>query len=118
MFNLIFYEDNEGYSEVADLLKKLRKRAETSKDAKVNFYKIVSYFDMLAERGTSMGEPFTKYLGDGIWELRPLRNRILYAYYEEGSYIILHHFIKKTQKTPSREIRKAKANLKDYRKRE
>ena len=83
----------------------------------MNFYKMVAYLDLLAERGTAMGEPITKYLGDGIWELRPLRNRILYAYCEDDSFIILHHFIKKTQKTPVRELRRAKANLKDYKRR-
>ena len=30
-----------------------------------------------------------------------------------GSYVLLHHFIKKTQKTPSKEIEKAKRELAD-----
>lgn len=117
MYNLIFYEGKDGRSDVADLLKELRERADTSKDARVNFYKIVAYLDLLSEKGPAMGEPVSKYLGDGIWELRPLRNRILYACCDGDSYIILHHFIKKTRKTPAREIRRAKENLKDYKKR-
>jgi len=37
---------------------------------------------------------------------------------EKGkSFILLHHFVKKTQKTPSREIDQAKRNLTDYRER-
>lgn len=31
-----------------------------------------------------------------------------------SKFIILHHFIKKTQKIPKREIEQAKKNLQDY----
>lgn len=43
-----------------------------------------------------------------------LRNRFLYAYHKDNKFIILHHFIKKTQKTPKREIEQVKRNLQDY----
>ncbi|MCI9320952.1 MAG: hypothetical protein HFH05_12875 [Lachnospiraceae bacterium] len=62
-------------------------------------------------------QPFSHRLRnlDGeIWELRPLRNRFLYAYYKDNRFIILHRFLKKTQKTPKREIEQAKRNLQDY----
>ena len=52
-----------------------------------------------------------------IWELRPLANRILYAYHEENTFVLLHHFKKDTRKTPKREIEKAKNELDEYRKR-
>ena len=35
--------------------------------------------DMLEELGTRVGEPVTKHLDGEIWELRPLKNRFLYA---------------------------------------
>ena len=73
--------------------------------------------DMLEKMGTRVGEPVTKHLTGEIWELRPLKNRILYAYYEDDKFIVLHHFVKKTQKTPKREIEKAIRNLSDYRER-
>ena len=59
----------------------------------------------------------TKHIEGSIWELRPLRNRFLYAYYEEGIFVVLHYFIKKTQKTPRRELERAKRNLEIYRSR-
>jgi len=31
-----------------------------------------------------------------------------------GTYVLLHHFQKKSQKTPRREILKAKSEMKDY----
>ena len=114
MYEIIFYEDRDGKSEVADYIRDLRMKAEKNKHSRINFEKIVAYFDLLEEMGTRIGEPVTKHLDGEIWELRPLRNRILYAYYKDNKFVILHHFIKKTQKTPSREIQKAKNNLRDF----
>ncbi len=44
--------------------------------------------DMLEELGTRVGEPVTKHLDGEIWELRPLKNRFLYAYYKDNKFII------------------------------
>jgi phage-related protein len=55
-----------------------------------------------------------KPLGDGLYELRPLSNRVLFFYWDNNKYVILSHFIKKTQKTPAREIEKAKRRRAEY----
>lgn len=54
-----------------------------------------------------------KYIGNNLWELRPIRDRIFFVSWENNSYVLLHHFMKKTQKTPKNEIEKAKRNLQD-----
>ena len=54
-----------------------------------------------------------KHLDGEIWELRPLRDRILFVAWVNGSYVLLHQFVKKTQKTPAREIEKAKREFAD-----
>lgn len=69
---------------------------------------------MLKQYGKRLGEPYIKYLENDIWELRPIRDRILFAYYKENTFILLTVFMKDTQKTPQREIGKAKAYLKDF----
>ena len=51
---------------------------------------------------------------EDIWELRPGNNRVFYFYYDESQYVLLHHFRKKSQKTPKREITRAKAERDDY----
>jgi phage-related protein len=56
---------------------------------------------------------YMKHLEGDIWELRPIRNRILFASWTDNGFILLHYFIKKTQKTPRREIDKAIHNLQD-----
>lgn len=114
MYEIEFYEDRNGRSEIVNFIRELNDKAATSKESRINFNKVVAYLDMLEELGTRVGEPVTKHLDGEIWELRPLRNRLLYAYYKDNIFIILHHFVKKTQKTPKREIEQAKRNLQDH----
>ncbi len=42
------------------------------------------------------------------------KNGILFFGYDGKNFILLSHFIKKTQKTPKREIEKAKRLMNDY----
>ena len=64
--------------------------------------------------GTRLGKPYVKHIEGDIWELRPLSNRIFFFYWKNNKFVLLHHFIKKSQKTPTKEISKAKNNLKDF----
>lgn len=95
--------------------------ARKDKDSRSKYNKIMEYIDVLSEHGITAGEPYIKHIkhidGD-IWELRPLRNRILFAAWVDGAFILLHHFMKNTKKTPKREIEKAKRELDDFRKRD
>lgn len=113
MHQIIFYTDNNGRSEVYEYLKELKNKS-NGKDAKIKLNKITAYINQLSKKGVSLGEPYIKHLENDIWELRPLRDRILFAYLDNNNFIILSYFMKKTQKTPSREIEKAKRLLKDY----
>lgn len=51
---------------------------------------------------------------DDIGELRPGNNRIFYFYFKNDTFVLLHQFRKKTQKTPQREIEKAKSERDDW----
>ena len=112
MYKIIFYSDKRGKSEVKEYIKKLQKRKD--KESNIKFNKIVSYLNMLSKYGKEIGEPYIKHLEDEIWELRPLKDRILFAYYNNNEFIILNIFIKQTRKTPQKEIIKAKKYFKDY----
>jgi len=114
MYRVLFYEDGKGNEPIANWLNDLRRQASTSKHARISLNKVVAFIDALKSKGTRVGEPVTKYLGGDIWELRPLDNRILYAYYKANTFILLHHFVKKTKKTPQGEIEQAKRNLANY----
>lgn len=114
MYDVIFYSDSKGNEPVAELISDLRQKSYTDKNARIHFNKIVAYIDILCEKGTRIGEPVVKHLDSDIWELRPLEERILFAYYKDKLFILLHHFAKKTNKTPPRELEQAKRNLADF----
>lgn len=63
---------------------------------------------------TRPGLPASKHIEDDIWELRPTNDRFFYAYWKDDTFVILHHYIKKTQKAPRQEIEQAKRILKDF----
>jgi phage-related protein len=69
------------------------------------------------EYGWPVGMPICRPLGDGLWEVRsslPSRReaRIIFSVIEE-QMVLLHGFIKKTQKTPKAEVDLALKRLKD-----
>lgn len=115
MYSIKIYEDKYGKSEIKDYIRSLQQNQ--SKDSKIKFNKIISYMRLLSENGLSIGELYIKYLNNEIWELRPLKDRILFTYWNNNRFILLSIFAKKTQKTPRNEIEKAKRLLKDYRER-
>lgn len=111
LYSVYFYKDKSGKEPVKEYLEELA--AKSDKDSRIKLNKTRDYIKTLSEYGTQAGEPYIKHLDGDIWELRPLRDRILFVSWVNGSYILLHHFMKKTQKTPAREIEKAKRELAD-----
>jgi phage-related protein len=118
MYNVEFYEDRNGKEPILDLLKELQEKGKTSKKDRVRSEKILQYIRILQEYGTRVGVPYVKNIEGELWELRPFEDRIFFFYYnEEGTFILVHHFIKKTRKTPAKEIEQAKRNLQDHKER-
>ncbi|SHJ70142.1 Phage derived protein Gp49-like [Pseudobutyrivibrio xylanivorans DSM 14809] len=80
--------------------------------------KITGDILVLQEKGNAMRAPYTKYLEDGIFELRTKQgsniSRVLFFFYYGGKIILTNGFIKKSQKTPRREIDLAKKYRSDY----
>lgn len=113
-YNIIFYEKEDGESEIWNFLEDLRYKAVTNKDARIQYNQISLYIELLQNNGTALPNNITKHIEDDIWELRPGNNRIFYFYCDKESYVLLHIFRKKTQKTPQREIKKAKSERDDY----
>ena len=116
MFQIRFYQDKRGKIPVIDYITALKKQG--GKDGRINAAKINDYIQVLQSVGIAAGEPYMKHLDGEIWELRPIRNRILFAARSGDTFILLHPFVKSTQKTPRREIEQAKRELKDYIERE
>lgn len=67
--------------------------------------------------GPNLGEPHTKAVGDGLFELR-LKGaegiaRVFFCTLIGKRIVILHSFIKKTDRTPKRELGVAQTRLKE-----
>ena len=113
-FDIEFYYDANGESDVYNFLKELEKKAVSDKNARIQYRQVSLFIELLSKNGTNLPDNITKHIEDEIWELKPGKNRVLYFFYKDNKYILLHHFVKKTQKTPKKEILKAKQEMSDY----
>jgi phage-related protein len=76
------------------------------------------YSDRMEVYGPDLGMPHTRAMGDGLFELR-LKTaegiaRVLYCTVVGRKILILHQFIKKTDKTLSRELETARRRMKEF----
>ncbi len=85
---------------------------------RAKIFETINYFIELKNKNLPIKESLSKHLEDGIFELRTyLRDKIarsLYFYQKKAKIVITHGFIKKTKKTPKKEIDKAKLLRKQY----
>ena len=80
--------------------------------------KLFRLLELLEIKGNELREPYSKSLGDGIYEIRAKQgsdiSRVLYFFVIEKKVILTNGFVKKTQKTPKSEIETAKKYRLDY----
>ncbi len=111
MYRIEYYKDRRGKEPVKDYIDKLAVKGD--KNSRIQFTKIMEYIDQLSAHGLQLREPFVKHLRGEIWELRPLRDRILFVAWDGEGFMLLHHFMKRTQKTPRKEIDTAQRRYDD-----
>ncbi len=79
--------------------------------------KILRHIELLKDNGPFLKEPFVKHIKNKIYELRTKDKdgiyRILYFLYKEKTFILLHGFVKKTDKTPGDAINIAEKRMKE-----
>lgn len=102
-FKIEFYEEENGHIPVEDFLLSL--------DLPMRA-KLVGILEILQEKGNLLREPYSKHIIDGIFEVRGKAGndifRILYFFYYGQKIILTNGFIKKTPKTPAKQIALAK----------
>ena len=80
--------------------------------------RIYQYIRLLEIKGNELREPYSKFLRDGIFELRIQQGndiaRVLYFFVVGRNVILTNGFIKKSQKTPDEQIELAKKYKADY----
>ena len=85
---------------------------------KKNEAKVYKYIEILIENNGYLDEPYSKHITGKIRELRvefsKNKHRIFYFAFFGKKIILLHAFLKKTDKTPKKEINKVVENYKDF----
>jgi phage-related protein len=112
MFEIVFYATESGKQPVRQFLLSLRHKKD--KHSINERKKIAEYIQNLLNYGTQIGEPYVKKIDGDLWELRPLHNRIFFFCWTGTKFVFLHHFVKKTKKTPPKEIEYANRNMRNY----
>jgi phage-related protein len=82
--------------------------------------RFIGLTDRMMEHGPNLGLPHTDAFGGGLFELR-LKGaegiaRVFFCLIVKQQIVMLHIFIKKTQKTPDKELKLAKQRMKEFKK--
>jgi phage-related protein len=102
-----FYRTSSGIGPVLEWLRDLPKEDR----------RVLGIDLMRVQVGWPIGMPLARSLGDGLWEMRstlPSRRiaRLLLCFHE-GVIVVLHGFVKKTQKTPPDDLELARKRKKE-----
>jgi len=108
-YNIEFYSKENGEEPAREFILGLDPKMQA---------KILKILDLLQVNGPYMRLPYSEHLEDGIFEIRAKQStnisRILYFFTMEQKIVLTNGFVKKTQKTPKREIDLAKKYRKDF----
>ncbi|MBI3385268.1 type II toxin-antitoxin system RelE/ParE family toxin [Candidatus Gottesmanbacteria bacterium] len=105
-WKIIYYESPSGQKPVFDFIENLSPVAKS---------KVINSFNLLTDFGINMRQPHVKKIsGTDLWEIRILGQdslRFFYKTIKEQTFLLLHGFTKKKQKTPKKEINTARRRL-------
>lgn len=102
---VIFFKTSSGHEPVREWLKALP----------IDERKIVGHDLKTAQYGWPLGMPLIRKLEPGLWEIRsrlPARIARVIFTVEKDKMVLLHGFIKKSEKTPVQELQLARQRLK------
>ncbi len=112
MFEIEYYTLPDGRKPVKEFLDSLPTKMKA---------KAIYSLSILEEMGNALREPYSKSMGDGLFELRiQFSNditRLFYFFVIGNKIIVTNGFIKKRQKTPPEEIKRAREYKADYERR-
>jgi phage-related protein len=105
---VVFYRSSAGVEVLRDWL---REMAPADRN-------VIGQDLMRAQFRWPVGMPLCRPLGGGLWEVRSDLTgnriaRVLFCF-SEGRLLVLHGFIKKTQKTPDAELALARKRMREF----
>jgi len=115
-YDVEFYQKDNGDVPVMDFLLSLQHKIRA---------KAYSEIELLKKHGPTLREPYVKSMkgnnNKGIYELRIKFStdisRIFYFCYHQNTFVLLNGFVKKTNKTPGGELKRARKYKVDYERR-
>ncbi|EQB99456.1 type II toxin-antitoxin system RelE/ParE family toxin [Photorhabdus temperata] len=79
--------------------------------------RMLKLLELIEEHGANLGEPHTKSMGKGLFEIRAKAQeglgRGLFCYLQSSNIIVLHAFIKKNQKISKKDLDLAYERMKE-----
>ena len=112
MFDIVFYRLPDGTAPVEAFLDELEPKMRA---------KALYGLSILKEYGNELREPYSKPVGNGLFELRIKFSsditRIFYFFFAGNQIILTNGFVKKTVKTPRGEIDRARRYRDDHERR-
>ena len=103
LFEVEYYEKSDGTYPAEEFI--------LSQDIKMQT-KLFRLLELLELKGNELREPYSKFLSDGIFEIRAIQGnnitRVLYFFVIGKKIILTNGFVKKTQKTQESVIALAK----------
>lgn len=108
-WKVIYYKTLQGKSPVFEFIQGFEMKTRA---------RIFDTVDLLKEYGVNLGLPYSKKLtGTNLWEIRVLGSnnlRIFYVAVVGKTFLLLHGFKKKKQRTDLHEIKTAEARLREF----
>lgn len=108
-WRIIYYKTPAGRFPVKEFIDNLDEKSQA---------RVHNTLELLTEFGVKLGLPHAKKVtGTPLWELRILGEKSLRFFYVAKvgkEFLLLHGFVKKTQKAPRKEIKIALGRLRDY----
>ncbi len=108
VWSIVFYTNKSGKKPVKEWIKSLAPKA---KD------KIAKKLDLLCDLGLNIPFPHIRFLDGKLYELRIEESkntyRIIYFAHTGKKFILLNGFVKKSKKTPEKEIELAKKRMRE-----
>ena len=112
MYEVSFYETENGRVPVVEYMERLTKQGKTKELAQ-----IMSYVSRLEKYGLAVNitypDTIRKLQGD-VWELKPGNNRVFFFYFTGDKFILLHAYRKFKMKAPQKEIDQANKEMNDH----
>lgn len=101
MNTVFFYKTDSGKEPAKEFVENLDKKLRA---------KVLRTIELLQEYGHDLREPYSKFIRDGIFELRVQLGsdnvRILYFFFFEGNIILTNGFMKKSQKYQMKRLKR------------